>query len=389
MPLASLSWFSDAFERRVAQLHEERSNGRKIIGTFCLFVPDEIIFAAGADRIVLCGGKTDTIPLAEQSLPRNICPLVRSSFGALADACCGGSLSCPHVSLVDLVVAEATCDSKKKMYEILSGYLPTIVLDLPQQPDNPGALPYFIQELHRFGRHIEELTGNTITDAALQNEIRSANETRRLLHRLFALRQRDPPPVRGTEVLRVMQRQFFLAPDQFREGIRRLIAEAEQATPEPRTGPRILLSGCPMAAGNTKVADIIEQNGGVIVAEESCTGTRSFHDLVDEDADPWAALARRYLAIPCACMTPNDRRIAHIEKLAGDYAVDGVVYYTLQFCTGYNIERFRIQHALKQRNIPLLAIESEYGDADAEQIGVRVQAFLEMIGNDMPGRPKR
>jgi len=379
-PLKSLSWFQDAYELRIARLKEERANGVKVIGTFCLFVPDEIIFAAGADRVVLCGGKTDTIALAEQSLPRNICPLVKSSFGAVVDACCGGTLSCPHVPLVDVVVAEATCDGKKKMYELLSGYLTTYVLDLPQKPGSPGALAYFVSELRLFGKFLEELTGNTVSDEALRREIRSANETRRLLHRLFAIRQRDPPPIRGTDVLRVMQRQFFLAPADFREGVRKLCEELDPVPPEMRTGPRILISGCPMAAGNTKIADIIEQKGAVIVAEESCTGTRSFQDTVDESGDPWTALGERYLAIPCACMTPNDRRIDRIVELARRYQVDGVVYYTLQFCTGYNIERLRVQQALKREKIPLLAIESDYGESDTEQIGIRVDAFLEMIG---------
>ncbi|MGD1004565.1 MAG: double-cubane-cluster-containing anaerobic reductase [Methanoregulaceae archaeon] len=377
--LQSLDIFKDSYELRIAELKEEREKGIKVVGTFCLYVPDEIIFAAGADRIVLCGGRTDTIPVAEQSLPRNICPLIKSSFGAVVDACCGGNLACSHVPLVDVVVAEATCDGKKKMYEILHDYIPTYVLDLPQKPGSHEALNYFLSELRKFGKFMEDLTGNVVSNNALRREIRSANETKRLLHRLFELRRRDPPPIRGSEVLRVMQKQFFLSPDQFRQGISQLCDEMEHTTPDARTGPRIMISGCPMAAGNTKVPDIIEQKGGVIVVEESCTGTRSFWDLVDEDKDPWKALAERYLEIPCACMTPNDQRVARIVDLAKQYNVQGVVYYTLQFCHAYNIERLRVQRALKKEKIPLLAIESDYGDSDMEQIGIRVDAFLEMI----------
>lgn len=377
--LQSLDFFMDSYELRIAQLKRERENGMKVVGTFCLYVPDEIIFAAGADRIVLCGGRADTISVAEQSLPRNICPLIKSSFGAVVDACCGGDLSCPHVPLVDVVVAEATCDGKKKMYEILADYVPTYVLDLPQKPGSPEALAYFLSELRKFATFMEDLTGTIVTADALKREIRSANETKRLLHRLFELRMRDPPPIRGSDILRVMQKQFFLAPDQFRQGVRRLCDELEHVAPAPPTGPRIMISGCPMAAGNTKVPDIIEQKGGAIVVEESCTGTRSFWDLVDEEADPWTALAERYLEIPCACMTPNDERIARIVDLAKRYDVQGVVYYTLQFCHAYNIERLRVQQALKKEKIPLLAIESDYGDADLEQIGIRIDAFLEMI----------
>jgi benzoyl-CoA reductase/2-hydroxyglutaryl-CoA dehydratase subunit BcrC/BadD/HgdB len=377
--LLSLDFFKDSYDLRIARLKEERVQGIKIVGTFCLFVPDEIIFAAGADRIVLCGGRADTIPVAEQSLPRNICPLIKSSFGAVVDACCGGNLACSHVPLVDVVVAEATCDGKKKMYEILPDYVPTYVLDLPQKPGSPEALDYFLSELRKFGKFMEGLTGNIVSNDALKGEIRSGNKTRRLLHRLFELRSRDPPPINGSEVLRVMQKQFFLSPDQFRQGISRLCDEMERITPDARTGPRIMISGCPMAAGNTKVADIIEEKGGVIVVEESCTGTRSFWDLVDEDSDPWRALAERYLEIPCACMTPNDQRVARIVDLAKKYNVGGVVYYTLQFCHAYNIERLRVQRALKKEKIPMLAIESDYGDSDLEQIGIRVDAFLEMI----------
>ena len=377
--LKSLDFFKDSYELRIAQLTEERKKGIKVVGTFCLYVPDEIIFAAGADRIVLCGGRADTIPVAEQSLPRNICPLIKSSFGAVVDACCGGNLSCAHVPLVDVVGAEATCDGKKKMYEILHDYLPIYVLDLPQKPGSSEALDYFLSELRKFGKFMEDFTGNVVNNDALRGEIRLANETKRLLHRLFDLRKRDPPPINGSEVLRVMQKQFFLSPDQFRQGVRRLCDEMEHVTPDARTGPRIMISGCPMAAGNTKVPDIIEQKGGVIVVEESCTGTRSFWDLVDEEADPWEALAERYLEIPCACMTPNDQRIARIVDLAKQYEVQGVVYYTLQFCHAYNIERLRVQRALKKEKIPLLAIESDYGDSDREQIGIRIDAFLEMI----------
>lgn len=375
----SLDFFRDSYEPRLAQLKGERERGLKVVGTFCLYVPDEIIFAAGADRIVLCGGRTETIPVAEQSLPRNICPLIKSSFGAVVDACCGGDLSCPHVPLVDVAVAEATCDGKKKMYEVLSDYVPTYVLDLPQKPGSPEALAYFLSELRKFAAFMEGLTGQAVTTEALHREIRSANETKRLLHRLFELRRRDPPPIRGTDVLRVMQKQFFLAPDQFRQGVGQLCDELEHVSPDARTGPRIMISGCPMAAGNAKVPDIIEQKGGVIVVEESCTGTRSFWDFVDEEADPWTALAERYLQIPCACMTPNDERIARVVDLAKHFDVQGVVYYTLQFCHGYNIERLRVQQALKKEKIPLLAIESDYGDSDVEQIGIRIDAFLEMI----------
>jgi len=393
--LTSLESIKSSYNIRISQLAEERKAGKKIVGTFCLFVPDEIIFAAGADRVILCGGKNDTVSIAEQFLPRNICPLVKSSFGSIANNGCSGINSCSHFSMVDLIVAENTCDSKKKMYELLGDYIPTYVIDLPQNPDSPEALNYFLRELEKFKKAMEQHTGNKITVEQLIGEIRSSNEIRKLLHRLYALRKTDFPLISGLDVLKIMQKQYFLSPVDFKKYLCIILEEAEQIRMDkeksdlgsdrdleenlkPRK-PRIMISGCPMSGGNTKVPEIIENKGGIIVAEESCTGTRSFWDPIDEDKDPMLALAERYLKIPCSCMSPNKRRIDNILKLVKEFKVEGVVYYTLQFCHGYNIEKYKIQQALKQAGIPMLAIETDYSDSDIEQIGLRVDAFLEML----------
>ena len=376
--LRSLDLFKDAFPGRINQILKSKEEGKKIIGTLCLYVPDELICACGADRVILCGGRSAPIAAAEEYLPRNLCPLIKSSFGSVIDQKCSKTKSCPHFGLVDLIVAEATCDGKKKMYELLDKYNPTYVMDLPQKPENQNALEYYIKELESLKDVLEKLTGNKISDAQLRNEIKSANETRKLLHALYELRKRDSPPIRGTEMLKVLQQMHFLAPDEFRKNLVLLFDEIKGKKRE-NSGPRIMISGCPMASGNMKVPEIIEERGGLIVVEESCTGTRAFWDLVDENKEPMRALAERYLKIPCACMSPNDRRIAHIFQLAGDFNVDGVVYYTLQFCHGYNVEKYRVAEALKKSGIPLLSIETDYSEADTEQIKTRVDAFLEML----------
>lgn len=405
----SLDFIQNSYNKRISRIVEERNAGTKIVGTFCLFVPDEIIFAAGADRLILCGGKNETISVAEEYLPRNLCPLVKSSFGSIVNNGCSGVKSCPHFSLVDMVVAENTCDSKKKMYELLGEYIPTYVIDLPQKPDSPEALNYFLAELNKFKSAMEQLTGIKITDEQLSREIKSSNETRKLFYRLYEFRKTDPPVISGLSMLKILQKQYFLSPDELKKALKMLIREVEQEKEDREMGdtrpknrglqdgrpenreleyrklvdkerrPRIMVSGCPMAGGNTKVPDIIESKGGIIVAEESCTGTRSFWGLADEEKDPMLALAERYIKIPCSCMSPNDRRIENILELAREFNIDGVVHYTLQFCHGYNIEKYKVQQALRKEGIPMLAIETDYGDSDREQIGLRVDAFLEML----------
>ena len=377
--LNSLDHIKNSYKARISQVAEERKTGKKIVGTFCLFVPDEIIFAAGSDRMILCGGKNETVSIAEQYLPRNICPLVKSSFGSIVNNSCSGVKSCSHFGMIDMIVAENTCDSKKKMYELLGNYVSTYVIDLPQRSDSSDALKYFLRELDKFKGAMEQLTGNKVTVEQLKKEIKSLNETRKLVHRLYDLRKMDPPSINGVDVLKVMQKQYFLSLDQLKEALSMLIREVKQVKVDWVHKPRIMISGCPMPGGNTKVPEIIESKGGVIVAEESCTGTRSFWDLVDEYKDPMLALAERYIKIPCSCMSPNNRRIDNILELAREFKVDGVVYYTLQFCHGYNIEKYKVQQALKKKGIPMLTIETDYSDSDIEQIGLRVDAFMEML----------
>ncbi|MPM70701.1 (R)-phenyllactyl-CoA dehydratase beta subunit [bioreactor metagenome] len=287
-----------------------------------------------------------------------------------------------------MIVAENTCDSKKKTYELLGDYVPIYVLDLPQKPDSSVAVEYFLEELNKFKGVMEQLTGNKITAGQLKNEIISANETRKLLHRLYDLRKTNPPVISGLDVIKVMQKQYILSAEDFKKALLTLIDEAETVKADKADKadkasftrrPRIMISGCPMPGGNTKVPEIIENRGGIIVVEESCTGTRSFWDLVDENKDPMTALAERYLKIPCSCMTPNDKRIESILELVKEFKVDGVVHYTLQFCHGYNIEKYKVQQALKKAGIPMHSIETDYSDSDIEQIGLRVDAFMEML----------
>ncbi|HEY9245526.1 MAG TPA: 2-hydroxyacyl-CoA dehydratase family protein, partial [Candidatus Methanoperedens sp.] len=223
--LRSLDFFKDTFQERINQILKSKEEGKKIVGTLCLYVPDEIIYACGADRVMLCGGRSAPIEAAEQYLPRNLCPLIKSSFGSIIDQNCSKTKSCPHFGLVDLIIAEATCDGKKKMYELLNQYIPTHVMDLPQKPENQSALEYYIKELESLKDLLEKLTGNKITDAKLRNEIKSANETRELLHELYELRKKNSPPIRGTEMLKVLQQMHFLSPDEFRNNLVLLLDE--------------------------------------------------------------------------------------------------------------------------------------------------------------------
>ena len=139
-----------------------------------------------------------------------------------------------------------------------------------------------------------------------------------------------------------------------------------------------------MAIPNWKLHHIIETSGAAVVCEETCTGTRYFENEVPETGgsldEQFAAIADRYMKINCACFTPNTDRTKDIIRLAKEYKVDGVIDVNLKFCCLYDTEGYSVEQALKEEGIPVLGIETDYTDADAEQLRTRIEAFVEMLG---------
>ncbi len=372
---------SEVHGLRIKELQEAKAQGRKIIGTFCVFVPEELILAADAICVGLCAGAEIGTDAAEKILPRNTCALIKSFVGFKL------ARLCPYIESCDLVVGETTCDGKKKAYEIFADYAPVYVMEIPQMKQACDR-DLWKAEIGRFKAKIEAITGNTITPAKLQDAIRLVNARRQVLQRLNRLRAAVPTPISGRDVLLINQISFYDDPVRFTAKVGELCDELEAKVKAgqgvaPAGSPRLMLSGCPMAVPNWKLPFLIESSGAVIVGEESCIGTRNTRDLVDAGGGTLDqlldALVDRYAKIDCACFTPNVERLDHIVDMARDLKADGVVHYGLSFCQPYAIEAFKVGKALEAANIPMLAIETDYSMEDVEQLKTRVEAFLEML----------
>lgn len=371
----------EAHGARVAELVEQKKQGKKIVGTFCIYVPEELALAVNTVPIALCGGIQASIPYAEKMFPRDICPLVKSTLGLAF------SKTCPYAPLKSLAVGETTCDAKKKTWEILAGRVNFHVMEVPQKKEKPD-FELWVQEVDKFRRKLEELSGTKVDSAALNEAIKIMNAKRRALQELAHLRQTEPTPISGLDGLVVMQAALNDEPVRFIRAVERLNAELRErikngvsaVAPDAK---RIMMAGCPAVMGNWKVHSLVEQSGGVIVWDESCTGSRYFEHLVDETAkrleDQVAAIAERYFKISCACFTPNQERIDAIISRAQEFRVAGVVQYILQTCHGYNIEAMRVEAALKEIGIPALKIVTDYSEEDTEQLRTRIEAFIEQL----------
>lgn len=363
---------------RIMELEEYKKNGGNVVGTFCVFVPDEVILATKAIGVGLCSGSQFWIEDGEKVLPRNLCPLIKAFAGAKV------GLTCPYFQSCDMIVGETTCDGKKKAWEIMEEHMPVHVMELPQMKREKN----FIQwedEIKLFIKRMEELTGNEVTVENLKKAIDVCNRKRRALKRLYDFRKNTPSPISGLDALLVSQVAFSDDPERFIEKTEALCDELEERVKELKaTGKkRIMVTGTPMALPNWKLHSIVEGLDAEIVVEETCTGTRYFENQVSDEGDTIDELvknmAERYMNINCACFTPNDGRTEDVIKYAEEYNVDGVIYYNLSFCHTYAIEYEKIEKALKEKDIPLIMVETDYSEEDTGQIRTRVEAFLEMI----------
>ena len=367
---------------RPAELVEARKNGQKVFGTFCVYVPDEVVIAANGIVTGLCGGSQFWVPDGEKVLPKSTCPLIKASIGARLGK------TCPFFRLADMYVGETTCDGKKKAWEILGEDVPMHIMDIPQMK-RPEDIERWAGEIKKFAKVVEDLTGNQITIETLNAAIKTVNEKRKAMARVYDARKAEKLPISGKDALLMSQIAFFDDPARCAQMCNKLADELEQriedgVTVFPVGTKRIMLTGTPLAIPNWKLHHIVETSGAAVVCEEMCTGTRYFENLVEEDCktldEAYMALAQRYMKTNCACFTPNTGRIDDLLRLAKEYKVDGVIDVNLKFCCLYDTEGYHVERAMKTAGIPVLGIETDYTDTDAEQLKTRVQAFVEMLG---------
>ena len=368
---------------RPAELIEHQKKGGKVFGTFCVYVPDEIVFAADAIATGLCGGSQFWVPGGEKVLPANTCPLIKASVGARLDR------TCPFFRIADMFIGETTCDGKKKAWEILSKDVPLHVMDLPQMK-RVKDIRAWAEEIETFKNVVEKFTGNEVTAKKLAESITLINNKRKALERLYNLRKNENLPISGCDVLLISQIAFYDDPARFTQMTNKLCDELDQRVKDgvsvvPAGTKRIMLTGTPLAIPNWKLHNIVETSGAVVVCEEMCTGTRYFERFVDESGttidEQIDAIAERYMGINCACFTPNHGRIDDILRLAKEYKVDGIIDVNLKFCNLYDTEGYFVERAMKEAGIPVLGIETDYTDSDAQQLRTRISAFVEMLNN--------
>jgi benzoyl-CoA reductase/2-hydroxyglutaryl-CoA dehydratase subunit BcrC/BadD/HgdB len=377
-----------------------KGQGRPIVGIMCEFTPREIILAAGGVPVCLCGGSAETIPAAEQHLPANLCPLIKSTFGYYVTG------KNPFLNWADLVVAETTCDGKKKMFELLGLSKPVYVVELPQKAEDPDAYEHWVLELRKLAQQLATRFAVDITEAKLTQAIQLMNRERSLRRQLADLMVADPPPLTGRQLLDFKSIISGVEADlqQYERALRQYAPASAGAAAARRQSSvvsdqlpvtrhatrntqhespvRVLLTGVPLVHGAERVLELIEDAGAVVICMENCTGLKPILEDVDlsSEPDPIRAIAKKYYHLPCSVMTPNSGRFTSLRALAAKFRPQCFIELVWQACLTYDVESLQVRKLVEDElRLPYLKITTDYSPSDSARITSRVEALLEMV----------
>ncbi|MDO8473508.1 MAG: 2-hydroxyacyl-CoA dehydratase family protein [Dehalococcoidia bacterium] len=351
---------------------EAKAAGKKVLGYRCLFVPEEMIDAAGVVPYPIFG-TAEAVTLADSYFQPNICEFIRNIF----DLALKGKLD-----FLDGLALCNTCDAVRKLYDHWNAYIKTpfcYMINNPQRQFTEAGFHFQMEELEQFRQALAGLTGAPVTDDALGKSIRLHNETRTLLREVYEFRKPDPPMLSGEEALDVVMATMVLPKIKANALLRQLAGELMQRRQPPvNLGPRIMITGS--IIDQPGLIRMVEESGGVVVSDDLCTATRYFWYKVSEDGDPMAALARHTTEKPvCACMHPAEARVEYMMDLVREYNVQGIIYFNLMYCDPFLYEGVLFKKKFEDRGIPTIALETEHIPSGMGQLKTRVQAFLEML----------
>jgi benzoyl-CoA reductase subunit C len=372
----ALQEFAEAAETLVnPAVRSWREQGGKVMGYFCSYMPEEIINAAGFLPFRMRATGSTGTGLADTYLSSINCSFTRH--------CLNMGLQGEY-SFIEGAVWLNTCDHVRRIYDNWKRKVDTPfvhIMSLPKKSGEPQ-VGWYRDEIANLGQALEEHFGVEITEERLREAIRLHNETRRLQRKLYELRKGENPPITGAETLAVMVAGTAMPKELYNQLLRELLDEISQSDGHADYRARLMIVGGIL--DDPAYMEVIEDQGGLVVTDSLCFGSRLMWKDIDEGAgDPLTALARYYIADRPHCprmFGDQTRRSAFILDMIRDFKVDGVISERLVFCDNWTGEQFMIGEDLKEKCIPFLKLDREYVMAGVGQMRTRVQAFLETIG---------
>lgn len=363
------------FENSLSTRHEIarrwKAKGGLVLGWSCAYTPEELLYAAKALPVMVFGNTTST-KLADIHLPINTCSFARSCFDSALKE---------DYTYLDGFITSSSCDNRDKIFDMWKYHVKIPYLHFINTPHSRSEAGYnfFYDEVLRFKKSLEEAFGTSISTRAIRNAIQVYNENRSLLRKVYDLREKDPPLISGVEALEIVLSGMVMSKDKHSDLIKQLLSTVANRPNPPRKGVRLLVSGSIM--DNVNLLKIVESVGGNVVADDWCTGSRYFWDLVENDNDPISAIARRYLGkIPSSFMLEQAEGFEHTISMARQFNVEAAIIFVLKFCDAHMFDAPQLIQRLKANNLPVLYLQWEHSLSGIAQLRTRIEAFMEMVG---------
>jgi benzoyl-CoA reductase/2-hydroxyglutaryl-CoA dehydratase subunit BcrC/BadD/HgdB len=379
MSLEVMEKLSSHLKTRLVDLRNAKEEGRKVIGYAAGgYFPEELALACGAIPICLIrGGDHSAVELASAYVCRWIDPFWRSQIGYAVSG------SDPYYDTVDIYVIPITDNHVRAVSDILDYYtgLEIFPFGVPHMKEKTTR-DYYLQGLIRLKAKLEELTGVEITEPRLSEAIDLCNKERALLRNISLLRKYQAPPINSKDFVALNHGSFVADKKVMVEVLSSVYEELKGQPPSTLRGPRMLLTGSTLALGDSKVLDLVEEAGGVIVIEDFAEGMRPYWGSVDLNGDLIESLANCYfMERPApAWFRPSREGLEFVVKLAKDFTVEGVVWYQLMYRESYKTESYYFPTILKREvSLPMLTVESDYDPLETGPLRTRIETFVETI----------
>jgi benzoyl-CoA reductase subunit C len=367
-----IEMFKEWYEARheYAKQWKEKHPDSKVLGYFCTYVPEEILYAADILPVRILGSH-EPQDVTEPHIFAMFCPFCRD---CLAQGLQGryDYLNGIMISQSCLHIRQAYTSWDLHIDKEFSYYLP-----MPHHIQSPRATPFLRDELETFKKAVEEWTGKTITDEDLDRGIEICNESRRLLRQVYEMRKKDQLPISGLEAMYMVVSSQMTDKREHSQLLKELIPTLEGRT-LPQTGERLMVLGS--ENDDVEFINLVESLGATFVVDDHCTGSRYFWNEVEPQDDRLMAIADRYIKRP-ACPTkdwPDRTRVKHVMQLAKDYNVQGAILLQQKFCDPHELDIPALRKSFKEADIPTLFLELDV-TVPIGQFKIRSEAFLEML----------
>jgi len=382
-PPKAMDYFYDLYER-VHCKQQPLHNDKVKIGTMCIQVPSEIIYALDAVPIRLCNGFYTDDDIGSDLLPSKSCPLVKATVGQFS--------SNNFSDKPDVIISPTTCDQKAKSGAIIEDMGFSVYdMEFPRTKESEESREYWRRSVRKFTKELSTDLNKKLTRKKLKEAIKKVGYAQHLYHKLNILRKNINSPILGVDMFLVTNAFFFDKIDNWIEAMRELLKETQQRVEDEvnvahKRSPRIVYTGSPPIFPNLKIPLLIEQSDAIIVADETCSSNRMFNDMVSVDEwfvnDMLDSVADRYLkGCTCPIFTKNEDRKRRIVDLVKEYKADGVVYQAFAGCQVYEMEQRSVLEAMEKEGIPVIYLESDYSPSHLGQLTTRIEAFVESLKN--------